>query len=1011
VRRPHSDRLAAVGVAAVQSAVANELGWVFREQTAHDFGIDAQVEVVEDGKVSGRLLGLQIKCRPSYFRESCDEGWWFRPGTDHVQYWLNHRLPVVVVLCDPGTRECYWQLVTRNTLRASSGENPKMLVPRSNVLDRDARGPLAEAAGRGGREAGARPLRVFVSHTSELGEFPRKGQSYIAAVREAVRACGHEFVEMGEFPAADLPPADLCEGLVRSCDVFVGVLGTRYGSLVRDRPELSYTELEFQAATEAGLTRLMLLLDPESADSGIPVGKLQDPVFGARQEIFRRRVTDGSDLTAQFFRSPRGLQKQVEGALQNPAVTFRADLALLLKAVDRGALEGGLPSFLPAGAGVLRMAREVRLVGAVRRAGAGAPNGREGAYELPAERGDRVGEPPVAWEQAAREHRRLVVLGDPGMGKSWLLRLEAHRLAAAALADPAGRHGEGGAPVPVLVRADVLAGQDGATLPEAVAGYLVGLGMLAERSRGRMRDLVASGGVALLVDALDEMPREAARAGGQVPRKRLEDLLRRWSENCPGARVVAASRLAGYTGPPVPGAREAELLPFTGDDARAAVQAWDLPAEAARWLEERLEDPAVAGLARVPLLLALTCSLAAGPGPRKGDLPGSRAALYESVVWQFLSGGHRAADHGAPGSALTHEERQGLLGVLTHVAFAFASTGRGWVDRMPRREVLDAISGAGDALADLEMSRAQVLERLAGTGILVHAGSPAEEEQDYMFLHRTVAEYLVARHLRDLPAESRMAAIAARQWFDPDWAEVFPLLGGLLAGSRPGEAGMLAAGFLSQRPDPLHYAFRTALRILGDIPDPGMLLDGSQEQALRDKTAALFTSSATRRMLASTLAAARTLPRAVTQALFHFLTDQDADVRAMAAWVLKRRDGDNVTSALINLLTSQDEDARRSAARALRRRNGDNIVTSDLVRLLASQDEDVRVAAALVLTGRDEAAILLQLANPASWSGRPTKMLECFNLASVIADQAYLRVPPPDRERVRHELDDLTRRV
>ena len=93
---------------------------------------------------------------------------------------------------------------------------------------------------------------MFVSHTSELREFPAGG-SYVAAVERAIAACGHVVVDMADFPAADQVPAELCRERVRGCEVYVGVLGTRYGSPVRDEPEVSYTELEFDTATEAGL--------------------------------------------------------------------------------------------------------------------------------------------------------------------------------------------------------------------------------------------------------------------------------------------------------------------------------------------------------------------------------------------------------------------------------------------------------------------------------------------------------------------------------------------------------------------------------------------------------------------------------------------------------------------------------------------------------------------------------------------------------------------------------------
>ena len=161
--------------------------------------------------------------------------------------------------------------------------------------------------------------RVFISHTSELREFPKE-TSYVAAVERAVAAAGHVIVDMREFPAADQAPAELCAERVRGCDVYVGILGTRYGSPVRGRPEVSYTELEFDTATGADKDRLVFLLDTEADDVGIPLSRSTDREFGDRQDAFRRRVQD-SKLVTQSFASPDGLQLLVERSLRDLAGT------------------------------------------------------------------------------------------------------------------------------------------------------------------------------------------------------------------------------------------------------------------------------------------------------------------------------------------------------------------------------------------------------------------------------------------------------------------------------------------------------------------------------------------------------------------------------------------------------------------------------------------------------------------------------------------------------------------
>ena len=166
------------------------------------------------------------------------------------------------------------------------------------------------------------PWRVFLSHTSELRQYP-SGGSYIDRVERAVSAAGHAIVDMADFPAIDDTPAAVCEQRVRECDVLVGIYGLRYGSPVRDRPEISYSELEFLTATEMGLPRLIFVIHTDSEDLGLPPSALVDRTYGDRQNAFVKRVKD-SGLTVQFFRNPEDLKSLVERSLRELADSAKA---------------------------------------------------------------------------------------------------------------------------------------------------------------------------------------------------------------------------------------------------------------------------------------------------------------------------------------------------------------------------------------------------------------------------------------------------------------------------------------------------------------------------------------------------------------------------------------------------------------------------------------------------------------------------------------------------------------
>ncbi len=152
---------------------------------------------------------------------------------------------------------------------------------------------------------------AFISRTSDMAGYPR-GRSFATAAFEAVARAGYVPVDMSGFPAANETPAQYCRRRVQECDAYLGVIGFRYGSLVPDS-DISYTELEFLAATDGGVPRLLFLLDEETPLPPRLVDLDQGRICNFRERIRKagimvRVFTSAEDLDGKIFHALHSLR-------------------------------------------------------------------------------------------------------------------------------------------------------------------------------------------------------------------------------------------------------------------------------------------------------------------------------------------------------------------------------------------------------------------------------------------------------------------------------------------------------------------------------------------------------------------------------------------------------------------------------------------------------------------------------------------------------------------------------
>jgi len=127
-----------IGVHKAGLAILQELNWIEREQPISDYGIDMQIEIVNDEKPTGQLIAIQIKSGKSYFGETTENSIVYRGEMKHLDYWQFHSIPVLIFLYNPIDDKIYWEkILNKNTIRTDKAW--KVNIPKTNILSADSK--------------------------------------------------------------------------------------------------------------------------------------------------------------------------------------------------------------------------------------------------------------------------------------------------------------------------------------------------------------------------------------------------------------------------------------------------------------------------------------------------------------------------------------------------------------------------------------------------------------------------------------------------------------------------------------------------------------------------------------------------------------------------------------------------------------------------------------------------------------------------------------------------------
>jgi hypothetical protein len=126
-----------IGVYAASRISARLPGLIFREQRSGDTGLNAHLEITEDFPKMGKAIGLQIRSDESEQMERSARGYVCRGEMSHLAYWLQHAIPVLVMIYERKNDRILWEFAGADTIEID-GQDWELVVPHDQEYGPDA---------------------------------------------------------------------------------------------------------------------------------------------------------------------------------------------------------------------------------------------------------------------------------------------------------------------------------------------------------------------------------------------------------------------------------------------------------------------------------------------------------------------------------------------------------------------------------------------------------------------------------------------------------------------------------------------------------------------------------------------------------------------------------------------------------------------------------------------------------------------------------------------------------